>query len=300
MFSVQIHTLNPDVLQAFARMFNELATVAPTVTGKVEMTGQQYIDSMDRPDAGVDVAKSAAAVFTAGVIDNATASVAPAAQDAAAVFGASPIPNLNSGAPFTAGAEASLIAPVATPDTSTSATVAPPPAPPIDLGAATAAAPTPPASPVLLDSTGLPWDVRIHAGTRTQTQKGAWKARKGVDDATVAQVTAELRQVLAMPVAGAAAPFVPLNTAATVAPPPPPAAPATTVVAPPPPPAAATPAAPGAVPTDFASLCRYVTGRQLPADKILAVCNKHGLAGLGLLALKPDLVAPMYADFAAL
>ena len=296
MFSVQIHTLNPDVLQAFARMFTELSTVAPTVTGKVEMTGQQYIDSMDRPDAGVDVAKSPAAVFTAGTIDNMPAApAAPATQDAAAVFGASPIPNLNSGAPFTAGAEASLTAPVVTQGTSTSVTVAPPPAPPSADAAATAAAPTPPASPVLLDSTGLPWDVRIHAGTRTQTQKGVWKARKGVDDATVAQVTAELRQVLAMPVAGAAAPFVPLNVAATVAPP---AAPATTVVAPPPPPPAA--AAPGAVPTDFASLCRYVTGRQLPADKILAVCNKHGLAGLGLLALKPALVAPMYADFAAL
>lgn len=43
------------------------------------------------------------------------------------------------------------------------------------------------------DSTGLPWDERIHASTRTQTAKGVWKKRKSVDDATMQAVEAELR-----------------------------------------------------------------------------------------------------------
>lgn len=50
------------------------------------------------------------------------------------------------------------------------------------------------------DSTGLPWDERIHASTKTQTAKGVWKKRKGVDDATMQAVENELRARGAMPV----------------------------------------------------------------------------------------------------
>ena len=45
------------------------------------------------------------------------------------------------------------------------------------------------------DSTGLPWDERIHASTKTKTAAGIWTKRRGVDDATVARVTAELRAI---------------------------------------------------------------------------------------------------------
>lgn len=47
---------------------------------------------------------------------------------------------------------------------------------------------TPPAT----DKNGLPWDERIHAGTKALNADGTWKKRRGVDDATVAAVTAEL------------------------------------------------------------------------------------------------------------
>lgn len=47
---------------------------------------------------------------------------------------------------------------------------------------------TPPAT----DKNGLPWDERIHAGTKALNGDGTWKKRRGVDDATVAAVTAEL------------------------------------------------------------------------------------------------------------
>ena len=43
-----------------------------------------------------------------------------------------------------------------------------------------------------LDSAGLPWDERIHAGTKTQNKDGTWKIRRGVDKALVEQVKAEL------------------------------------------------------------------------------------------------------------
>lgn len=49
------------------------------------------------------------------------------------------------------------------------------------------------------DSTGLRWDERIHAGTKTQNKDGSWKKRKGVDPALVATVEAELRGAPAQP-----------------------------------------------------------------------------------------------------
>jgi hypothetical protein len=43
-----------------------------------------------------------------------------------------------------------------------------------------------------VDKAGMPWDKRIHASTKTQTQKGLWKKKKGVAAELVAQVEAEL------------------------------------------------------------------------------------------------------------
>lgn len=48
------------------------------------------------------------------------------------------------------------------------------------------------ATPPATDKNGLPWDERIHAGTKALNADGTWKKRRGVDDATVAAVTAEL------------------------------------------------------------------------------------------------------------
>ena len=47
-------------------------------------------------------------------------------------------------------------------------------------------------APPATDKNGLPWDERIHAGTKALNGDGTWKKRRGVDDATVASVTAEL------------------------------------------------------------------------------------------------------------
>lgn len=48
-----------------------------------------------------------------------------------------------------------------------------------------------------LDSTGIPWDERIHAGTKGKNKDGSWKGKRGVDDATIASVTAELKAMVA-------------------------------------------------------------------------------------------------------
>lgn len=107
---------------------------------------------------------------------------------------------------------------------------APAPVAPPTPAASTPSADTPTPAAIELDSTGLPWDARIHSGGRTKTQKGVWVSRKGVQPNVVSQVTAELRSNPPR----ANAPFVPqqeahvplAQPAAAAAPTPAPAAPA--------------------------------------------------------------------------
>lgn len=54
-------------------------------------------------------------------------------------------------------------------------------------------------APPATDKNGLPWDERIHAGTKALNADGTWKKRRGVDDATVAAVTAELTDAAPQP-----------------------------------------------------------------------------------------------------
>lgn len=52
-----------------------------------------------------------------------------------------------------------------------------------------------------VDSSGLPWDERIHSGNKEMTDKGVWRKRRGVSDATKTAVEAELRaRAVAAPV----------------------------------------------------------------------------------------------------
>ena len=47
-----------------------------------------------------------------------------------------------------------------------------------------------------IDKMGIPWDSRIHAGTKTKTVKGIWKRLKGIDDSLYDQVIAELKALM--------------------------------------------------------------------------------------------------------
>jgi len=69
--------------------------------------------------------------------------------------------------------------------------------------------PAPTATGVELDSTGLPWDERIHSGAKSKTAKGVWTKRKGCDDATFNSVSAQLRATMAATGTNAPAPTLP-------------------------------------------------------------------------------------------
>lgn len=72
------------------------------------------------------------------------------------------------------------------------------------------------------DSTGLPHDERIHSKNPTLNQDGTWKKRRGVQEATITAVEAELRARVGAPVPPpvAPAPFTPpvMPPAATIPP----------------------------------------------------------------------------------
>lgn len=125
-------------------------------------------------------------------------------MDAASVFGGAPAQSaapLPKSASASAGAAASPTAPAAPLASGTGVTALPALAP---LPAPSAAAPTAPAalsSPaggVELDTDGLPWDARIHAGTKRKTADGRWTAKKGINDPDlVPLVVAQLRAQMA-------------------------------------------------------------------------------------------------------
>ena len=87
---------------------------------------------------------------------------------------------------------------------------------------------------VELDKNGIPWDERIHAGTKRKNADGTWSLKKGVDKDLAAQIIAEYQS--AAPTAPAA-PSKPSAPSAPSAPttPAPPAAPAKPGVPPAPP-----------------------------------------------------------------
>lgn len=231
----------------------------------------------------------------------------PPGSDPVAVFGVPPVPLA-----------------VSTPAIAAGAIVAPPPP------ANTAPITTTPgvASSVAgvdLDANGLPWDNRIHAGTKRKNADGSWTAKRGVDPALVATVEAELRQVMgaapAAPLAHAAiatvaAGFTPTPTSApaVAVPAPTPTAPIAPVVASapqvtaPPAPAVAPAAAPGEVPADaraqFVALVgrasAAIQGQKVTQAEVNQCCADAGVPALPLLANRLDLVAQVAAHIDAL
>lgn len=198
------------------------------------------------------------------------------------------------------------------------------------------AAPAAPPEGVTTDSNGLPWDKRIHAGkedNKITNADGSWRRRRGVSDELVAQVEAELKQVMsatgepAAP-AGSTAPSAsapaPAPTSAPVPAPPagnaepsaapatppvpaapaPTAAPAAPVPTPPAAPAAAAGqgdaiAAPADTPQTFATVMRRTTEAQtagkLTIEQTNQIALSLGLTGVRDLLQRPDLV-PQYSE----
>lgn len=114
-----------------------------------------------------------------------------------------------------------------------------------------------------VDSEGMPWDERIHASTKSVIANGTWKLKRGVDQALVAQVKAELmgNDTSATP-----------NSEST---PPPPAEPITEATPPPPTPAPATPSVDG-----FRQLVSDITKAGLAPDYVQGICHDLGFKGI--------------------
>ena len=236
-------------------------------------------------------------------------------QDPAAVFGGAAVP-----APLAASIpQTAAVATSAPPAPATSAPIT------TTLGPASLGAG---AASVELDKNGLPWDERIHAGTKTKLKSGEWKAKKQVAPELVASVEAELRaRMAAGNVASPVAPTVPTPPLASpvgansptttaspaVAPVTDPAAvfggaapgvPPAPAIPTAPPVASSVPAAPVASsavadPTTFEQLMPRITAAVtagiMPPTAVGAACAAHGVASVVTLQQSPQFVPLVWA-----
>jgi hypothetical protein len=163
--------------------------------------------------------------------------------------------------------------------TATTPAPAPAPAP----AAPAAPAPAPALTSVELDCEGLPWDVRIHTVKKTKLISGQWKLKRGVPTDTVSIVTEELRSVMA------------LSTGTTA-----------TAPAPAPVPEAVPEAGVRVdgidndnTPIDFPSFVMAISKRGITNDIIAPILATRNIAGLNLLASRPDLIPELWAELKA-
>ena len=156
-----------------------------------------------------------------------------------------------------------------------------------------------------LDSSGLPWDGRIHSAGKTKLVKDqTWKKKRGLDPALVLQVETELRQAMAAPAAPVTTPPAETTAAEAFAEPEtaippladtqvPPAsitpAPATTI-----PPAATT--EPLTFPIIMAKVTNAMSLGTLTQEMITATVIKLGIASITLLSARPDLIDAVNAE----
>jgi len=206
-------------------------------------------------------------------------------------------------APFADASPARLVADDSEATQKLQAAVVPPaPAPVDDVTAAFG--PADPPEPVQsaggpVDADGLPWDVRIHATTAdgggSRTADGRWRKKRGVADALVQTVTAELRAALpASPIC--AADTVDISDIC--------AAEGGDVVVPPEPPPAPAPAAVHPPIVLFQALMKKVTPLQnagkLTVLDITGMCETVGVKKLGDLLQRPDLIPVVEAQVDAI
>jgi hypothetical protein len=137
---------------------------------------------------------------------------------------------------------------------------------------------------VTLDKAGLPWDVRIHAATKTTKADETWKRKVRVSDELVQSVETELRAALAAtpppPEADPSAALAGASTGDEVPPPP----------------------ADGPEkdsPTTFPQLLPLVSAAKangtITDDEIAVAVAAVGLTKFGELAVRPDLI-PKFAE----
>lgn len=122
-----------------------------------------------------------------------------------------------------------------------------------------------------LDADGLPYDSRIHAGTRTRTQDGRWKRKRGVEPAEIERVETELRALMAIPSP------VPLPTPEELK------TLETTLTG----------------PTTFSEFLKavtgLVTGGRVAMPRVVALVQESGVAAVPMLQQREDLIPSVWA-----
>jgi hypothetical protein len=171
-----------------------------------------------------------------------------------------------------------------------------------------------------VDSAGMPWDHRIHASSRAKVADGTWRQRRNLEPNVLAQVQAEMLQVMGLPTPAPtttvvetvatpiaeATPEQAFIDAVIPPPPPPPFAPSAVVpaapvaIAPPPPstPAGvATTASLSSQPVTFPQLVSRITkmlaAKELTQGDIAGACQSLGIPHMPALASRPDLIPSM-------
>lgn len=140
-----------------------------------------------------------------------------------------------------------------------------------------------------LDTNGIPWDERIHSGTKKQNKDGTWARRRNTDDAVYEQVMAELKAAHVALVGDGQAPEGDSAASAfgTQAPPAVPVPPAPPAAAAPPAPAPAPAPPAAAVDVSFPAIMRTVTELQrdgkIDRTGVNEVLGQMGVASIGLL-----------------
>lgn len=274
--------------------------LADAVTSGTGMVKMEHVPLAEIHDAGVNELEALQHDHESTMPEAAFGKPDTGALEAAAAFGGAPVavPLVPSTPPAVASTVAQSAPAPTAPTTTTPG--------PVSLAAGAAPA------GVELDKHGLPWDNRIHAESKAKIADGTWRKKRGVDPALVAQVEAELRQVMGAPssplVASTvpSAPTPPLATAAPLA------FPVAAVV--PQPPADVKPSiatlvslpsgTPGDVPQDPRAQFVALIGRASAAiqagkvtqEEINQACQAVGVPALPLLANRLDLVATVAAS----
>lgn len=145
--------------------------------------------------------------------------------------------------------------------------------------------------PPAVDSTGLPWDARIHSESKATVADGSWRKRRGVDPELVKQVEAELR--------GDAQPAADTPAAPASIPTPPPPAPVTSdntnaAILQPPAPPAPEPAPAGKT---LADLSAAVAQGKVDILQMIELAKQHGCADIPSLSNNPLALAAVIAHF---
>lgn len=152
-------------------------------------------------------------------------------------------------------------------------------------------APVPQATATGLDKAGLPWDERIHSSSKNFTADGAWRKKRGVSDALIAEVEGQLRQLMAIP--AAPSPFPEVAQASAVPPPPGP-----TMV----------PPAPEVDQRESQKSFCHLVGRaskamgekKITKEEVQEICVKRGVPSLQLVVNRFDLLPEIAMDIEAL